>query len=298
MKDFSPELADHLAGPITTLCACWKITRGDGAALGFTDHDREIAFGGLAYRPQDGLSATGAVANAGMEVGGLEVAGALTSERLAEADLAAGLYDNARVEMWLVNWESPQERHLMRIAEIGEVKREGEAFTAELRSLSHRLDQPQGRLFSHLCDADLGDARCGVAVAGMTRAANVTATDGASFVETDGLADPAGTFSRGLLTFTSGDNAGRKMEVTRHALAEAGTGRARLSLWQAMEKDIAVGDAFTVAPGCDKRFATCQGTFGNAANFRGFPHMPGNDFAWATAFGGGGTSGGGTAPNA
>ena len=30
--------------------------------------------------------------------------------------------------------------------------------------------------------------------------------------------------------------------------------------------------------GCDKRFSTCRGTFANVANFRGFPHMPGNDF--------------------
>jgi len=283
VKEFSDGLAAHLAGRITTLCACWKISRGDGAALGFTDHDREIAFGGLTYRPGDGLSASGAVSHAGMEVGGLEVAGALTSERLTEADLSAGLYDNARVEMWLVNWAAPEERHLMRVAEIGEVKREGEAFSAELRGLAHRLDEVQGRLFSHLCDADLGDTRCGVYLAGLTRSATVAASDGASWVEVENLSEAAGTFARGLVTFTSGANAGRKVEVARHAFSEGGTGRARLSLWQAMEKDIAVGDAFTLSPGCDKRFATCRDRFANARNFRGFPHMPGNDFAWAPA---------------
>ncbi|MBZ8135501.1 DUF2163 domain-containing protein [Afifella sp. IM 167] len=283
MKDFSPAFAAHLAGRLTTLASCWKVTRGDGVALGFTDHDREIAFAGLTYRPEDGLAATGAVAHAGMEVGGLEVAGALTSERLSEEDLAAGLYDNARVEMWLVNWAAPDERHLMRIAEIGEVKREGKAFSAELRGLAHRLDEVQGRLFSHLCDADLGDARCGVALGGRMRAGWVAASDGASWLEAEGIGDAAGTFARGLLTFTSGENAGRKVEVARHAFSEVGTGRARFSLWQAMEKEIATGDGFTVTPGCDKRFATCRDRFANAQNFRGFPHMPGNDFAWAAA---------------
>lgn len=38
------------------------------------------------------------------------------------------------------------------------------------------------------------------------------------------------------------------------------------------------GDAFHVSPGCDKSFATCRGRFGNGVNFRGFPHIPGNDF--------------------
>jgi uncharacterized phage protein (TIGR02218 family) len=29
--------------------------------------------------------------------------------------------------------------------------------------------------------------------------------------------------------------------------------------------------------GCDKRFETCVSRFANAANFRGEPHLPGND---------------------
>ncbi|MEM1146860.1 MAG: DUF2163 domain-containing protein [Pseudomonadota bacterium] len=29
---------------------------------------------------------------------------------------------------------------------------------------------------------------------------------------------------------------------------------------------------------CDQRFETCRDTYQNTANFRGFPHLPGNDF--------------------
>lgn len=32
------------------------------------------------------------------------------------------------------------------------------------------------------------------------------------------------------------------------------------------------------ALGCDRSLATCRDRFGNVANFRGFPHIPGNDF--------------------
>jgi uncharacterized phage protein (TIGR02218 family) len=35
--------------------------------------------------------------------------------------------------------------------------------------------------------------------------------------------------------------------------------------------------AFTIYAGCDKRLATCRAKFDNVVNFRGFPHMPGND---------------------
>ena len=37
------------------------------------------------------------------------------------------------------------------------------------------------------------------------------------------------------------------------------------------------GDLIRLSHGCDKMFATCRERFGNAANFRGEPHLPGND---------------------
>ncbi len=66
------------------------------------------------------------------------------------------------------------------------------------------------------------------------------------------------------------------MEVASHAIGADG---AVLSVWLAPSSAIAIGDAFTVTAGCDKRAATCLTKFVNLDNFRGFPHMPGNDFA-------------------
>ncbi len=83
-----------------------------------------------------------------------------------------------------------------------------------------------------------------------------------------------GWFSRGRLTFTGGANAGLSVEVKQHTSDSGVT----LALWQAMPQPIAPGDTFTVTAGCDKRFATCRDRFANAVNFRGFPHIPGNDF--------------------
>jgi uncharacterized phage protein (TIGR02218 family) len=50
-----------------------------------------------------------------------------------------------------------------------------------------------------------------------------------------------------------------------------------------MPEPIAAGDAFRVTAGCDKRLGTCLAKFANVPNFRGFPHMPGNDFVLAIA---------------
>jgi uncharacterized phage protein (TIGR02218 family) len=38
---------------------------------------------------------------------------------------------------------------------------------------------------------------------------------------------------------------------------------------------------FSVLAGCDKAFSTCKKKFDNALNFRGFPHLPGNDVAYS-----------------
>jgi len=64
------------------------------------------------------------------------------------------------------------------------------------------------------------------------------------------------------------------MEVKAHRNREG----VRLDLWQAMPHPIIAADTFMVTAGCDKRFATCHDRFNNIVNFRGFPHIPGNDF--------------------
>lgn len=279
MRPLSDALQAHLDARVTTLCRCFRLERRDGVVLGFTDHDRPIAFDGTAYEPADGLDASEDVQAAGFAVGGLEVTGALTSDRLNAADLSAGLFDDAVVTVTLVNWATPSERHLLRVGRIGEVTREDGAFRAEIRGLAARLDEAKGRTFRPTCDADVGDARCGVDLsAGALRGAGVVtaAPDRRQFDASGLYAFPSGWFERGRVEWTGGANAGQGVEVRAHRRAGSS---AAIELWQAMPAAIVSGDAFVVTAGCDKRFATCRQKFGNGENFRGFPHMPGNDFA-------------------
>jgi uncharacterized phage protein (TIGR02218 family) len=276
-------LAAHLATGVTTLCRCWKLTRGDGVVQGFTDHDEAIGLDGVSCEPESGFDASEDTSATGFAVGGLEVLGALSSDRLSVDDLAVGLYDNAAVEVWLVNWTTPAERLLLRAGHLGEVSREDGAFRAEIRGLADAFDQPQGRAFRHGCDADLGDHRCTVDLtdAAYRGSGTVTAPNGKRRFAASGLsAFAAGWFERGRLTWTGGANSGRAIEVRAHRLAGA---LATLELWQPMHFDIATGDTFTVTAGCDKLFSTCVVKFANGVNFRGFPHMPGNDFALSYA---------------
>jgi uncharacterized phage protein (TIGR02218 family) len=90
-------------------------------------------------------------------------------------------------------------------------------------------------------------------------------------------------FTAGKLTWTGGANAGLAVEVKGHRLVADGVS---LTLWQAMPEPIADGDTFSVTAGCDKRFETCRDRFDNVVNFRGFPHIPGNDFVTRYAIAG------------
>jgi uncharacterized phage protein (TIGR02218 family) len=275
MKTLPPGLQSHLSSGTTTLAWCWKITRRDGVTLGFTDHDTALVFAGVSFSAATGFTAGEVTSGADLSVDNLSVMGALTS--LSEHDLAAGLFDNAAVEIWRVNWAAPEQRVLMRSGTLGEVKRGKCAFEAEVRGLTQAFNQPVGRVFAHGCDAVLGDARCTLAITSVAGTVG-TVTDNRRFAASGlgGYAD--GWFARGKLTFTSGANAGRAMEVKRHTLAGSVVS---LELWQAMSETVAAGDGFTVTPGCDHAFTTCKTKFANAVNFRGHPYMIGGDAALA-----------------
>jgi len=280
MRPIPPTLAAHLAGGATTLCHCWRLVRRDGARFGFTDHDRDLAFGGVVHAARAGLEAAEASAELGFAVGGGEVAGALVAAGLTEDDIAAGLYDDASIETWLVNRADPDQRLLLDVGSLGEIRRTHDgAFTAEVRGLMHRLDEERGRLYGAACGADLSDARCGVDPndPAFSAAGAVARTDGTLGFTADVLAGFAdGWFTGGRLVWTGGANAGLAVEVKAHR-------GAALDLGQRAPRPIAVGDTFRVTAGCDKRFATCREKFANAVDFRGFPHMPGNDFVLRVA---------------
>lgn len=296
MTAYPETLAVHLAREVTTVCHCWRLTRRDGHVAGYTDHDRPLTVGATLYAPQTGLAASEARDTLGLAVDTVDVEGALSSDDISEEDIAAGLYDGATVEMFLVNWRQPDDFVLLRKATVGKITRSDGRFVAELESLVHALDRPSGRYVSRSCDAELGDARCGFDLDNpdFSGAGTVEAREAPSTLVVTGLDGfTAGWFMHGVLTWTAGENAGRSERVEEHRKDAAGT---TLVLRPGSGIVAAGGDTFSVVAGCDKKFAACKAKFANALNFRGFPHLPGNDAAYGYVVDGGRFDGGPVVP--
>ena len=266
-------LGTHLTGEVTTVATCWKVTRVDGQVFAFTDHNANLTVSGIVYAAATGYTRSAIQTSAALNVDNLELEGAFNSAGITEADLRAGLWDYATVEIFQVNWANIGQGTLkLRKGQLGEVRAGRTAFQTELRGLVQQLQQSVGRLYGPACDADLGDTRCGVTLASYTVTGSITSvTSNRVFLDT-ARTQALGYFDYGKITFTSGLNNGLSMEVKTWVLSTK-----MISLQLPMPYTVVAGDTYSMSAGCDKRFATCKATFNNVNNFRGFPHVPGLD---------------------
>jgi uncharacterized phage protein (TIGR02218 family) len=268
---------DHLATGATTVCNAWSVVRRDGVVFGFTDHDRDLVFAGVTFRADTGLSARALMQTTGLSVDNSEALGALSDVAVTEVDLAAGRFDGAQVVAWVVNWADVAERVMLFRGTFGEIVRSAGTFRAELRGLTEVLNTPQGRAYQKNCGAVLGDARCrfDVSLPGYTVTRMVERVDGVTFrwASFSGVDDR--WFDRGRLEVVTGTAMGLSAMVKNDR--QVGAGRV-VELWQALGVTPGVGDTVRLVAGCDRRMETCRVKFNNFSNFRGFPHIPGEDW--------------------
>ncbi|MEP1538475.1 MAG: DUF2163 domain-containing protein [Paracoccaceae bacterium] len=278
MSGMSQAFRAHIETGITTLCRAWAITRTDGQFFGFTDHDQALAFDGMEFKADSGLSAMALSQSTGLSVDNTEAIGALSDASVREDDIESGRFDGADVQAWLVNWAQPDERWLQFRGTIGSIQRAGGAFNAELRGLSEALNKPQGRVFQKPCSAVLGDGSCkfDLSAAGYsTEIAVQSADDGRAFLWEDIPGFAEGWFQRGRLDVLDGPGKGLWGIIKRDRTTAEGR---EIELWAPLRSVIEADNTVRLSAGCDKRFETCRLKFDNLMNFQGFPDIPGDDW--------------------
>lgn len=265
----SERFQSHLESGHTTLARCWQVVRNDGEILGFTDHDQDLAFADTVFKADTGLTAQVLEQSMGLSVDNTEALGALSATAISESDIAAGRFDGARVTAWLVNWVEVEDRVVLFRGSIGEVRRAGGAFHAEVRGLTEPLNQPSGRIYQRACSAVLGDRTCGfdTTTSGYEVEAEVLAVEDNRVVRLAALAGgEGGWFAKGRMDVLTGEAAGLFGLIKSDTLGED----RRVELWSPLAAELAVGDRVRLQAGCDKRFETCRLKFLNHHNFRGF----------------------------
>lgn len=256
-----------MSSDLTALAFCWLLERRDGAGIALTSHDRKLAIDGVHYEPAPGMTPAAIRSELGLEPRASEVAAALSAEAISDADVAAGRWDGAAVKLFAASWEEPAYQQALLEGDLGEVLARDGSFEAELKGAAARLEQPICPLSSPNCRAELGDPQCRVDMAGRRLRATVTSSS-ANFVTVDKPVD--GRFRYGEILFLTGHANGERRSIL-------GVVGQQLHLRSAPVGEVAVGTAVELVEGCDKLLATCSGRFANAANFRGEPHLPGND---------------------
>ncbi len=275
-------LIAHLATGHTLIARAWALTRRDGMVLGFTDHDRDLTFGGMTFHAGAGLTARALEQVTGLAVDNSEAVGALRDAGLTEGDIMAGRYDGADLQIWEVNWADVTQRRLIFRGSLGEITRAGGAFRAELRGLSEPLNQPGGRVYHAACSAMLGDARCrfDLDTPGYSAEVPLLAAPAPQRLRVAPVADiAAGWLAHGRLVVHSGAAEGLVGLIREDRAVD---GARELTLWASLRAPLAPGDMLRLEAGCDRQAATCRQKFDNMLNFQGFPHIPGED--WLTTY--------------
>jgi uncharacterized phage protein (TIGR02218 family) len=255
-------------GDLTSVALCWRLERTDGAGIGLTSHDETMWIDGAVYEPTPGIMPASITRKLGLDAGSGEVTGALSSDALDDADLALGRWDGAGVQLTAVDWTDSTADSIQLLAgEIGSVSIDGNSFTAELQGAAAKLDNAVCPSTSAECRAEFGDKQCRVDLAGRTISATVVQC-AAGALTLDQTVDER--FVLGRVRYMSGANCG----LTSVILSVSSSG---VQLRDLPRAAVEVGCRVELREGCDKRFTTCVSRFANAVNFRGEPHLPGND---------------------
>jgi uncharacterized phage protein (TIGR02218 family) len=197
-----------------------------------------------------------------------EAEGALSHASIREQDLAAGLFDEAAIEIGAVDWLTC-DHHVLYTGAIGGIEDDQRQFSAELRSGKHRLEQDLVPRTSPTCRAEFCGPGCGLSPARFTAFHALAGIDlDRNRVRFDALA--ATGHVDGRLRFLGGPQTGIRFDIVDIE-----------GDWLMLDRPLVAGTALgTIAElreGCDHTIATCSARFGNAVNFRGEPFLPGND---------------------
>ena len=273
-KYISPAMQAHLNSGATNFVMCWRLTPVSSySTIGFTEHHQDIIYKGIAYQAKSGLSTSAVKQSDELSPNNIDADFFLNLNDKQAYDFRAGIFDTALCDFFLIDALQPALGIISLLrGSLSTIQFSRGQAGAQIDSLSARLQQNLLERSSPTCRANLGDNRCRVKLAAFTVTGIVMkATNNNQVFIDDKRTEATNHFNQGLLTWLSGNNQGLCVDIKR--FTKGGT----FLFFEPLFKPISLGDRYQVVRGCDKTVKTCETVFNNVVNFRGEPHLPGND---------------------
>jgi len=249
----------------------------NGEQYRWTTADIDIVYGGNTYKSGSSLIKRGTIKNViGVEVDTLNVtlmpsaSDMIGNIRLSTAILNVGFFDGASVELrkvFLTDFLLPPVGDLILfMGKVSDIIGTGTQIEISVKSKMEVLNaQVPRNIYQASCINSVYDSICQANKSAVTASGSVTSGT-VSSISSNVYAND-GYYNQGVLSFTSGINAGIKRTIKNYS------GRA-FTFALPLPNTPSVGDTFTVFPGCDNTLATCANKFGNLIHFRGMPFIP------------------------
>lgn len=264
---------------------CIRIVPVSGSTVYLTDHPRDLVMNGHNYQTDSGYQFSGHASEASMSPGVMDLEGIAGAAGISRGEIVSGVFDNARVYCFATTWVNPvEDEEPIGLAFMGKTTLRDCRYTAELMMAIDALNQNVGATYTAPCPKEFGGqeyAGCGIDLAAITVTGTLTHVTSNSVFRDSARAEAADYFGEGTIAFTTGANAGLKaIEIKTHAAD--GT----LTTHAAFPYTVAVGDAYTLIPGCRRRQEDCRDKWSNIVNFGGFSFIPTQSTYGQIGFGG------------
>ena len=285
MRTISAALQAHFAQSTTTVATYFHVVRLDGQIFGWTSHDVTQGIDGVTFYATHGLQTTSVHHTDDMRVNTLDVTVFLDAS--TEAEIAAGVWDDATVTLFEANWLNlpatlfDTDCHVLLHGRLGKMARQDLQLTAEIRGLSHVLNNRIGAQYSFTCRYRHArwngttyepDVWCGADLSGHIFDGTITSVGSNSRLvcSDSGSSVPDVNYDTGLLTFLTGDNAGITCDIATWVSKE-------FTLARQTPYPIQVDDTYRAVHGDFKTPGICRGFYNNYINYGGEPEVPGRD---------------------
>lgn len=261
----------------TSLVRCWKISCQNGKVFCFTDHNKDILHENEIYLSVSPLNMSAIETSIGLEIDNLEISGSFHHSKILESDIQEGIFDQAKIIIFEFDWAQGVKKNVMFQGLFSSYSYGKNSFSIESHSAFGRLGHVFGRGYHLTCDADLGDEKCGIDINAPSykfRSEIMNFTEnGIEIPRVVGISD--GRFQHGTAEFFMNDAVTSKLQIKSDKII----GNLRsITFWKKLSPIQQAATRVNIYVGCNKSIECCCHIFDNAINFRGFPHIPSDDW--------------------